>query len=135
MLGACGGMQGAPQDSGSGSDVVFAQGGDASADASGAPDVNPCQSGLSFCPAEPGSHVGQCVNLQTDPMNCGACGSTCVDRNSCSAGACSACIGLETLCSGICVSLGTSQNCGACSDNCGNGFCITNADGGAACAP
>jgi hypothetical protein len=60
-------------------------------------------------PACPGGQTccgTTCVNLTTDAMNCGACGTAC------SAGAQPGC------CAGACVDLVSNTNCGACGRDC-----------------
>ena len=59
---------------------------------------------------------GVCTNLQADPQNCGACGTTCVPDASCHGGACSI---SGFLCNGICDIAGA-----ACCDL-GNGYVCT----------
>jgi hypothetical protein len=80
---------------------------------------------------------GACENLQTDPLNCGACGAVCPALEICQAGACVAATG-ATLClspppatgSATCSSTSTSgcvatnvsndpNNCGTCGTVCG----------------
>lgn len=57
-----------------------------------------CGTGLSACggsgdagtdAGDGGAGVVKCVNLQTDPQNCGSCGTAC-EGGSCSAGSCNA---------------------------------------------
>ena len=75
---------------------------------------------------------GACVDVQTDPRHCGACGAACTTLGqACVAGKC-ACA--ATTCSGRCVNLATDPNhCGACgNDVCENEICV---GGKAQCAP
>jgi hypothetical protein len=61
---------------------------------------------------------GACADLQTDPLNCGACGNFC-DSGICSGGVCECTEGL-TNCDGTCTDLLTDgQNCGQCGTTCG----------------
>lgn len=58
-----------------------------------------------------------CANVDSDPLNCGACGNKCDAGNGC--------------CGGVCVALGTEKNCSACGHECGwdsvcaSGACVT----------
>src|SRR5262249_44063032 len=64
-----------------------------------------------------------CVDLQSDPANCGACGRACGAGLVCSMGTCQATCTLPlTNCSGACVNLQTDTNhCGSCTNNCPTG--------------
>jgi len=63
--------------------------------------------------------TGQCIDLSSDPNNCGACGNICAPGASCIGGAC-ACGTGSALCSGTCRDLrADAQNCGACGNVCG----------------
>jgi hypothetical protein len=83
-------------------------------------------SGLTFC-----GEVFGCVDLLTDPANCGACGVSC-GADPCVGGVCTpaqpaavdcAAQGL-TDCGGFCVNLTTDPlNCGACGTVCDTGVC------------
>jgi len=65
---------------------------------------------------------GDCTDLQTDPNNCGACGSVCEEGFLCSAGACLCAVGVP--CNDGCVDLDSdSQNCGTCGTVCVGGTC------------
>jgi len=71
---------------------------------------------------------GTCVDTQTDPYNCGACGKTCT-FGGCVAGACS-CGSGETLCGVQCVDTSSSlANCGACGKSCNGAPCEKGACG------
>lgn len=66
-----------------------------------------------------------CTDLETDPDNCGTCGSACGSDQTCAAGTCSgvmpgsACNAPEVTCGDVCVDLMTSPgNCGACGSAC-----------------
>ncbi len=72
--------------------------------------------------------VDSCVDLQSDTLNCGKCGTTCPTGQACVAGACAAtCPGNNLLCSkdggaSICVNPKTDNaNCGKCGTTCGAG--------------
>lgn len=64
----------------------------------------------------------RCVDLATDPQNCGRCGNVvtgaqCVDGRA-------ACVNAEaTLCGAQCVTLDLDAHCGACNRSCGDGQC------------
>ena len=68
---------------------------------------------------------GQCVNVQTDPNNCGACGTTCGDRDICQNGAC-------VCAADTCQSLG--KNCGSWPDGCGGTLLCGSCSGQLQCA-
>ena len=64
---------------------------------------------------------GECVNLQSDPMNCGACGNQCASNMPCLGGVCEppCSDGGGTLCGAFCVQLETDpNNCGSCDNAC-----------------
>ncbi len=69
-----------------------------------------------------------CADLQTDSMNCGACGATCAGGATCQAGYCM-CAASQVSCSGTCTDLATdAENCGACLNSCGaDGVCTSGA--------
>ena len=81
-----------------------------------------------------------CVDLDADPMHCGACGEVCPDGVPCSGGAC-VCPEGEELCGGACIDvMSDPDNCGGCGNACGNQVCwmglcadtcaaLTNCDG------
>jgi len=64
------------------------------------------------------------VNLKTDLLNCGACGTGCAAGQVCSNGACAvSCQAGLTNCSGTCVNLQTdSAHCGSCAGACTSGL-------------
>lgn len=67
---------------------------------------------------------GVCLNHQSDPNNCGACGNSCGGLF-CSQGQCtSECAVGETACGQACENLQTSfTNCGSCGNVCASGVC------------
>lgn len=68
---------------------------------------------------------GTCVDTRMDPLNCGACGTTCSVGETCSAGMCQTrleCMGNEEDCGGMCVDTSSSDDdCGRCGVACGAG--------------
>ena len=91
-----------------------------------------CSPGLSACGAA-------CVDIKSDPLNCGQCGTPCGAGLLCSQGICSAtCAVGETPCAGACVNLASSlSNCGQCSkvcaanETCSASACVSTGGGGA----
>jgi|SRR5271165_5628671 len=74
---------------------------------------------------------GGCVDLSSDPHNCGRCGNMCTGGHVCQDGACICSDPALTDCSGVCTSLRVdTANCGACgrvcppTDFCSEGKCI-----------
>jgi len=92
---------------------------------------NPGQAALPGCPEDFGRCGGACVDLDTDPEHCGACGSTCGAGRVCAGGVCACasdpeCAGVAGLdvrcCGGACTDVvGNSLNCGGCDFVCGSG--------------
>jgi Stigma-specific protein, Stig1 len=79
-----------------------------------------------------------CIDLATDPTNCGGCNSPCGSAGICRDGACKACSEDTQSCDGTCVDLKTSSlHCGSCGQPCGGGQscvagvceCSVNAEG------
>jgi hypothetical protein len=59
-----------------------------------------CQNGKCVCPSGTTQCDSHCVNLQTDPANCGSCGHMCQQNETCQNGMCTGqCSGLEQPCS------------------------------------
>jgi hypothetical protein len=107
-----------------------------------------CQTGACTCPAnKPDACAGACTNRLTDPKNCGSCGNTCGQGETCCSGGCknlnddeancgscgNGCGSGETCCNGVCKDLNTDpNNCGECGNACGqNQVC----SGGVCCLP
>lgn len=107
-------------------------GADASADSSTPTDSGVVDSGPS-CAAPAKLCGASCVDTQTDPANCGACGKTC--PVACSGGACVAqCPNGTKSCNGACVNTQVdAANCGACGVVCGAGK--TCSAGACTCGP
>ena len=84
--------------------------------------------GSSSCPSHFKTCGNACVDIYTDPANCGACGTACGGGQVCSAGACGqSCPVGENACGGSCRDLQTDDaNCGTCGKACILGqHCIT----------
>jgi hypothetical protein len=75
------------------------------------PDAGPCETGFAYC-------GGNCVNTQTDSLNCGNCGESCGGSLLCRSGHC-ACPEAQTLCNAQCTDVLTDKdNCGICGHGC-----------------
>jgi hypothetical protein len=65
-----------------------------------------------------------CVDVSSDPANCGACGTACPGTAICTNGVC-ACPGGLSVCGSSCVDVSSDPaNCGACGTSCGDLFCL-----------
>ncbi len=89
-----------------------------------------CQAGLCVAPCAHTFCGSACVDTQTDPNNCGACGTECPPGDTCTAGVCtsaSTCNGI--MCGSACVDTQTDpNNCGLCGDVCpSGGKCVAGA--------
>jgi hypothetical protein len=88
-------------------------------------EVPGCRPGQSDC-------GGRCVDLTTDPANCGRCGRACAAGEVCNEGTCSStCSAGLANCAGACVELATDpEHCGDCAtacarnENCTGGDCV-----------
>jgi glucosylceramidase len=68
-----------------------------------------------FCPAGETACGLQCLDVSSDPMNCGGCGIPCSVGQSCQSGACRCLSGL--ICDGACVPP-DATHCGDCTTSC-----------------
>lgn len=86
-------------------------------------DVPVMPSDTGACPAERALCHNQCVDLQSDNANCGACDNACPAGQFCVAGRCGAqCDAPNTVCGAACVNTNTDRaNCGGCGTVCGDG--------------
>lgn len=78
--------------------------------------------GVAMCAPERTACGSACVDVSTDPRNCGACGVACAAGQVCDLGRCvMACEGTRNACDGSCVNLATNAaHCGACRRACRN---------------
>ncbi len=91
-----------------------------------------CEAGTCTCPASlpdpcPTGTPTACVNLETDPTNCGSCGTICPLANDvCQGGSCACPAGAPTACGTTCVNTQTDeQHCGGCNAACATGATCT----------
>jgi len=65
----------------------------------------------------------KCVDVYTDPDNCGGCGTICDGvKNACANAVCSCEVGLTDCGDGKCTNTATdNKNCGGCGNTCGSG--------------
>jgi hypothetical protein len=85
------------------------------------------------CPMSQQTCSGRCVTLDSDRLNCGACGEVCASGEVCTAGACVlSCPGGQEACDGLCVDpLRDRNHCGGCNLACDPGKVC---DGAGGCA-
>lgn len=79
-----------------------------------------------------------CVDLSSNPQNCGACGNVCEDGATCQGGVCSggSCPPGLAECFGSCVDLLSSwDNCGGCGNICYEGTCVQGVCTAQVCPP
>ena len=97
-------------------------------------DDEPSDGGLQ-CPDTQTLCGSQCVDLDSDRLNCGGCGEACGAGQVCSLGGCdTSCADGLTDCSGSCRDLATDRtNCGACGNMCANGEVCAESVCGATC--
>lgn len=94
-----------------------------------------CGGDLAFCPESAGPGSPFCVDLRSDPRNCGACGASCPFGAACQGGRCACPAGQDVcpvgLLQGTCVDLRSDEtSCGTCGFRCGAGTCVA---GGCVC--
>lgn len=87
-----------------------------------------CPGSETVCPARTPTNVSLgpiCVDTDTNPDNCGACGNRCSGGAVCEDGACQ-CTDAKSYCFGFCVDKTTDpSNCGTCGTNCAVGQVCT----------
>jgi len=85
----------------------------------------PGDMGSSGCPIGTSRCDDECVNLDTDRENCGACGNDCADDELCQLGVCQeTCDDPLILCDGVCVDPDSDPaNCNSCGNVCPTGIC------------
>ncbi|KAK4188071.1 hypothetical protein QBC35DRAFT_497327 [Podospora australis] len=63
----------------------------------------------------------QCINVRSNPANCGGCGRTCPPGTHCSG---MGCVCSKNTCDGLCLDFLTHpRNCGRCGNLCDSGYC------------
>ncbi len=86
------------------------------------PDAAPAPDAAPVCPVTATTCTSRCVDTSVDSANCGGCGVTCGDAETCSNGTC--CGGTALGCRGACIDpLSDPDNCGACGIACSSGIC------------
>jgi hypothetical protein len=112
------------------------------------PTASSCTNGYCTCGTGPECTGGKvccgasCKNLDTDPTNCGGCGSQCAEGEACVNGTCECSPGVscnlnQACCGGVCVdTLSDDNNCGSCGNTCDGGYSCNNGEcncGGEVC--
>lgn len=85
----------------------------------------PADMGDLVCPIGTSRCDERCVNLDTDPENCGSCGNGCADDELCQLGICQdTCDDPAILCDGVCIDPDSDPaNCDGCGNVCPTGIC------------
>lgn len=90
---------------------------------SGCAEGKSCHAATCSCDAPTSSCGGICIDLTSDPANCGSCDFKCQETQTCAASECKCKEGL-TKCGSKCVDLKSDgNNCGKCNNRCGDGEC------------
>ena len=93
-----------------------------------------CDVGLTMCGMDNAGGL-ICKDLSSDSGNCGKCGVTCGNGQTCVGGQCQ-CGPNQLLCNGSCVSSSNNADCGRCGNACtGNSTCRQTANGAACSCP
>ncbi|HZN94072.1 MAG TPA: hypothetical protein VFB81_15270, partial [Myxococcales bacterium] len=86
-----------------------------------------CRDAACTCPAPASTCLGECVDKNNDPRNCGACGNQCTATQICQDGACACRPGLSRCIpagGGVPICADTNSDpshCGACNSGCSTG--------------
>jgi Stigma-specific protein, Stig1 len=88
------------------------------------------------CSAEETVCGDACTDLKADPLNCGMCGKTCAEGQTCDEGKCTVlCVADKTKCNDTCVDLASDPaHCGSCDKACEPGLlcaaksCVTSCE-------
>jgi hypothetical protein len=80
-----------------------------------------CEDGVCTCAEGDVFCSGRCIDPQTDPSNCGTCGTECTAGQVCQSGSCACPVGASD-CADVCTDLQTDEtNCGICGTTCAAG--------------
>ncbi|KAK3994886.1 hypothetical protein QBC44DRAFT_35421 [Cladorrhinum sp. PSN332] len=76
-----------------------------------------------YCNGQADTHLcgKQCINVRSNPSNCGGCGRTCPEGTHCSG---LGCVCSKNTCGNLCLDFRTHpRNCGRCGNVCSTGYC------------